>query len=171
MNIFVTDKNPYYAAISLDDKRLIKMCLETTQILSTVLNIKHEKKEISYKGPYKSTHKNHPCVKWAEKDHTNFIWAEHYLNELFEEYYLRFNRNHACTKFTHILVYSTTQRLSTTINYDKIEFYNCTNMKSENALKMFSTFDLYKIYLNNKWKNDKRKPKWTNRNPPSWAKI
>lgn len=47
MNIFATSSNPRDCAQSLDDKRLVKMTLETTQILSTVMHLS------GHAGPYR----------------------------------------------------------------------------------------------------------------------
>ena len=57
MNIFYLDKDPQQAAKYHCDKHVVKMILESAQMLCTVVN------EISggQVTPYKSTHKNHPC--------------------------------------------------------------------------------------------------------------
>ena len=59
MNIFVLDYDPELAAQMQCDKHVVKMVLESTQMLHTI-NAKHE---LPY--TYKPTHMNHPCVKWA----------------------------------------------------------------------------------------------------------
>ena len=51
MNIFYLDPDPVAAAQMQCDKHVVKMALETAQILSTVLG-----------GPYKPTHAKHPSV-------------------------------------------------------------------------------------------------------------
>ncbi len=43
MNIFVSDENPEKAAKNLDDKRVIKMILESTQLLCTAVNIHNDR--------------------------------------------------------------------------------------------------------------------------------
>jgi hypothetical protein len=79
MNIFVLDRNPKLAAEYHCDKHVVKMTLETAQILSTVLG-----------GPYKPTHKNHPCVKWARESTGNFQWLWSLGMWLGEEYWYRY---------------------------------------------------------------------------------
>ena len=49
MNIFVVDTYPVLAARALCDRHVVKMVLETAQILSTISG-----------GPYRPTHQNHP---------------------------------------------------------------------------------------------------------------
>jgi len=44
------------------------MILKSTQILCTALDKR------GFETPYRSTHMNHPCVKWVEKSADNFRW-------------------------------------------------------------------------------------------------
>ena len=59
MNIFVLDNDPRVAAAQHCDKHVVKMILETVQMLSTVRDRYGES------APYKPSHKNHPCTLWA----------------------------------------------------------------------------------------------------------
>lgn len=86
MNIFVLDKSPEEAAKMHYDKHVVKMILETSQILQTVLSLK------GAKTVYKQTHISHPCVKWAGKSISNFRWLERLLIALNKEYMFRYNK-------------------------------------------------------------------------------
>lgn len=90
MNIFVLDLDPQRAAQYHLDKHVVKMILETTQILSTVLSGK------GLKAPYKPTHANHPCVKWANTSFSNFNWLYRLGIELCKEYTHRYGKTHKC---------------------------------------------------------------------------
>lgn len=81
MNIFVLDENPRLAAQYTCDKHVIKMVLESAQMLSTVLG-----------GPYKPTHKNHPCTKWVAESRQNAAWLGQLMYWLNEEYMWRFGK-------------------------------------------------------------------------------
>ena len=85
MNIFVLDDNPWCAAFAHCDKHVPKMILESAQMLSTVLG-----------GPYRPTHKNHPCTLWVAESRTNAQWLWSLADGLNCEYKDRFNheRNH-----------------------------------------------------------------------------
>jgi len=61
MNIFVLDKNPQTCSIYHVDKHVVKMILETTQLLNNAL-IRHFP---GYEPVYKKTHFNHPCSMFA----------------------------------------------------------------------------------------------------------
>ena len=83
MNIFVLDKNIEKCARYHCDQHVVKMILESVQMLCTALN----KKEII--TPYKSTHQNHPCVLWVERSFDNFSWLGNLAFALNNEYRFR----------------------------------------------------------------------------------
>lgn len=72
------------------DKHVVKMVLESTQILSTV----QSKYGITTK--YKPTHINHPCTLWAGTSKCNYRWLLTHAKALCEEYTKRYNKIHAC---------------------------------------------------------------------------
>jgi hypothetical protein len=95
MNIFVLDKHPFLAAQYQCDKHVVKMCVETTQLLSTTMW------ECGQQGPYKSTHKNHPCTIWVRQSHQNFVWLANHGLGLCKEYTFRYGKVHACSSKIH----------------------------------------------------------------------
>ena len=88
MNIFVLDKDPRIAAQYHNDRHVVKMILETAQILSTI-NHKY-----GVEAPYKATHHNHPCVLWAEQSTANYEWLVTLGFALCNEYTHRYNKIH-----------------------------------------------------------------------------
>lgn len=84
MNIFVLDLDPRRCARYHCDFHVGKMITETAQILSTVLG-----------GPYKPTHVNHPCVKWAAHSLHNLTWLTVLGDALGEEFEYRREKRHA----------------------------------------------------------------------------
>lgn len=112
MNIFYVDKNPYKAARSLCDKHVIKMIVETAQMLSTAHRIldgvetrrpsksgkrmvKHWDHPIFDDRLYMVTHPNHPSNVWIRSGDKNYEWAyEHFLG-LCHEYRHRYGKIHA----------------------------------------------------------------------------
>lgn len=89
MNIFAVHENPRVAAYSLCDKHVVKMPLESAQMLCTVL-------EPFEKGPYKPVFRKHPCTKWAAESKANFDWLVQHGIGLCEEYTRRYERRHKC---------------------------------------------------------------------------
>ena len=81
MNIFVTDPDPRKCAQNLDDKRVIKMILESVQILSTAVTMN------GGTGIYRPTHQGHPCTKWAATCYKNWLWLFNHMCSLQTEFF------------------------------------------------------------------------------------
>ncbi len=89
MNIFVLDSNPVTAAIQQLDKHVVKMPLESAQMLCSAL-IAHGVEDT----PYKKAHPKHPCTLWAAQTRTNFLWLVKHGISLSEEYTRRYGKRH-----------------------------------------------------------------------------
>lgn len=86
MNIFLLDRDIELCARYHCDQHVVKMILESVQILCTALN----KMEID--TPYKPTHANHPCVLWVGESFDNFLWLQDLTLCLNDEYRYRFDK-------------------------------------------------------------------------------
>jgi hypothetical protein len=101
MNIFVTSRSPTKSARYLDDERLVKMILESAQILCTALRLAGYKNKL----PCRPTHTNHPCCVWARQTQGNFEWLARHYRALYLEYFRRYRRRHVyAISFPHYLV-------------------------------------------------------------------
>jgi len=90
MNIFVLDYDVKKCVEYHCDKHVVKMILESAQMMCTVAR---EVTEDKIYVPYKTTHLNHPCTKWARESRQNFLWLMDLFNELHEEWQYRFNHD------------------------------------------------------------------------------
>jgi hypothetical protein len=88
MNIFYLDHSPVLAAQYHCDKHVVKMILESVQIISTVASF------YNIEAPYKPTHVNHPCVIWAGESYSNLEWLWDLTVQLNTEYLIRFSNRH-----------------------------------------------------------------------------
>lgn len=91
MNIFILHLIPSICAKYHNNKHVVKMILETAQILSSV----HHVLESDYVPKYKLCHKNHPCNIWARKSLCNYLWLSELGLELCKEYTYRYGKIHA----------------------------------------------------------------------------
>lgn len=92
MNIFAVDVNPIRAAGSLCDRHVVKMPLESTQMICTVARF------FNVESRYKSTHEKHPCVEWLAGNRKAWNWHLEYTRALFNEYTYRYGRKHRSQK-------------------------------------------------------------------------
>lgn len=88
MNIFVLDTDPVKAAESQCDKHVVKMVLETAQLLSSAHWLHGSS------APYKATHLSHPCTKWVSSSRENYLWLCRHGLALCAEYTVRYNKVH-----------------------------------------------------------------------------
>ena len=105
MNIFVTDPSPQISAQVLPDKHIVKMPLETCQMLSIVCSDKwgHGYGELHRINgePYKTekgAFRNHPCTIWANESIINTWWLVAHGISLCAEYTHRYGKVHSCEK-------------------------------------------------------------------------
>lgn len=152
VNIFVTDPCPKLSAKFLDDKRVVKMVLESAQMLSTAIT------ECGGTAPYKTTHKNHPCNVWARKTRANYLWLLNHFIALATEYTNRYQKVHKSFNLLPQLIAGAAH----IPNGGLTPFANCA-ANAELGINYKHMDDIptaYQLYLNDRWDNDKRTPTW-----------
>lgn len=142
MNIFATSPDPVICAAVLDDKRVVKMILESAQLLSTVLG-----------GPYRPTHLNHPCTIWVQESPAHQVWLYHHFIALLDEYTRRFQKIHSCARLADVFA----SRIDVDAHQtESVTPVNCTTDYREEP----NTYVAYQQQLLKKWREDKREPRW-----------
>lgn len=115
MNIFFIDKDPRQCAEWMVDSHVVKMILETAQLLSTAHRVidgvevqlvlekdgKQRKKKVWVLDDirndifYNVTHANHPSGVWVRESVENYNWLVDHLFALSDEYTYRYGKRHA----------------------------------------------------------------------------
>ena len=95
MNIFILDENQMLNAQYHCDRHVVKMILEQNQLLTTAHHMTGTNSKII---PYKKTHHNHPCSKWARASLSNYMWLLNSTEELCREYTYRYEKIHKCER-------------------------------------------------------------------------
>ncbi|MCW8942188.1 MAG: pyrimidine dimer DNA glycosylase/endonuclease V [Gammaproteobacteria bacterium] len=153
MNIFILDTDIETCAQYHCDQHVVKMILESVQMLCTALNKK------GFTTPYKSTHIKHPCVLWVEESFGNFLWLKNLALALNTEYRFRYERD-SDHKSISVL-----NEITSCIYEDRglTEFAQAMPDKYKvpgDAVKAYRQF-----YLGEKMKF----AKWTKRSVPEWV--
>jgi hypothetical protein len=86
------------SAQSQDNLRVVKMILESCQILSTVIN------EQGLDAPYRSFNPKHPSCLWAAESAANFMNLALHCEAMITEYSERFGKTHKCAAVLNKLV-------------------------------------------------------------------
>lgn len=103
MNIFFLDRSPVLAAQYQVDKHVVKMIVETAQLLCTAHRVIDGRKDGStwilddWRNEYfyRATHVNHPSSVWCRSSIENYIWLCDHLRALGDEYTHRYDKKHA----------------------------------------------------------------------------
>ena len=155
MNIFCTSECPIESAKFLDDKRCIKMCLESAQLLSTALRVH------GYKGSdiYRIAHLNHPSSIWTRTTKGNYQWLLAHFKALCEEYTRRTGKTHASSKL--LPVFEANVHLIPT--GERMPFSNnARNLtKGVDFTHVEDVTIAYQLYLSSRWETDVREPVWS----------
>jgi len=82
MNIFYLDKDPVTAAILQYNKHVVKMILESAQMLCTAHHELLDEPDV----PYKPAHVNHPSTIWCRQNTRHYFWLYEHMLALGHEY-------------------------------------------------------------------------------------
>lgn len=88
MNIFFLSNDPILAAMAQCDQHVVKMVLESAQLMSTTY------REFGHDAPYHSTHRNHPCAVWLRESRDHYTWFANHAMALAREYTVRYGKHH-----------------------------------------------------------------------------
>ena len=159
MNIFYLDKEPVIAAQMMCDKHVVKMILESAQLLSTAHRVLDGDVYADSVGLYKTAHKNHPSTIWTRASVHNYNWLYNHMNGLMQEYTCRYGKHHASERLVAPL-----RKTPTTIPV--VDFSDPPQCMPDYC-KTEDTVSAYRYYYINekasfaKWKNAKI-PEWFN---------
>lgn len=171
MNIFVTDTDPIEASKNLDNRRLVKMQVETLQLFAYAmanLGIDESLYPINLAGaPYKASgaHRKHPCTLWLQESSGNFEWLLAHLEGLMNEYERRFNK--LCSSRENIKHLKKSMKLWP--QGPITPFANCTPFKEiEDIIQAYRITIVAKVEKAVAQNNPRTKINYGNRSYPHW---
>lgn len=150
MNIFILDKDIKKCAEYHCDKHVVKMILETAQLLCSSIWMS------GGKAPYRLTHKNHPCSKWSRESLENWLWLKELGLELCKEYTRRYNKIHK------------TEGIIKGLKTPKLESKGMTPFplampdiyKTKNPVKSYRNYYIHEKKEITQWNKLNNVPKW-----------
>ena len=154
MNIFVLDRDLVKSAQAHVDKHIVKMPLETAQLLCTA---RHELGGDPDDIPYRKTHANHPCSIWARKSLLNYTWLCDMGIELCREYTYRYGKTHKCEAVIQ-------DCMANTPEFDHIDLTEHAQAMDE-EYRLSDPVLAYRNYYN---KAKSHLHSWKNRQTPIW---
>ena len=103
MNIFHLHKDPKTCAEYHCDKHVVKMILETGQMLSTAYRRHFDECYFYNVDLYKTAYPRHPMTVWVGNSGGNFSWTMQLLEHLLQQYELRYNKVHTTSRIFYLL--------------------------------------------------------------------
>jgi len=95
VNIFHLSNCPVESAQCLHDRHVVKMTLETAQLLSQAVRLAPEwRPYVKRDNLYGITHQHHPSARWCRLTVPNLYWLAKHGMALADEYSHRFWRTH-----------------------------------------------------------------------------
>lgn len=157
MNIFYVDTCPTKAAQAMCNSHVVKMILESAQLLCGV----HHWYAESQPWMYRETHINHPSAKWARSSWCHYDWLHQHAMALCSEYTYRYGRVHKSQELIERLA-AAPLRLQV-----KPHTWADPPQAMPDAFKHTNTITAYRMYYTH---GKHHLHKWTRRPPQSWIK-
>lgn len=154
MNIFFLDQDPKLAAQYHCDKHIVKMVLESAQILSTIHRLN------GLDEGYKITHRYHPCTVWAGKFIENYQWLRELISALNQEYRYRYYRqgNHMSYNVVSVLSKSSLPSNGGTISAPALAMPDECKIAGDPVASYRAYYKSHKADI----------AKWSRRQQPEW---
>jgi len=151
LNIFVLDYDIKKCAEFTCDKHVVKMILESAQMLSTAVRIS------GIDSGYKSSYVNHPCSVWVRASLSNWLWLRELVINLNQEWKTRYNHS------------------SNHKSYDMVMSLPCPNIKDIGLTKfaqampdIYRNEDVVNAYRNYYMGEKRNFVSWKNKIPEWW---
>jgi hypothetical protein len=156
MNIFYVNRDPVRAAKDLPDKLIVKMPLESAQLLCTAINL------AGGTSQYKTTHQNHPSAIWARECKENFFWLVIHGLGLCQTYTDVYDKKHKCQDIIEACIKSIDLMPD-----GKGPFHTEPPQCMPEQYRGNDTVEAYRKYM---VAEKTRYAKWKNREKPEWWK-
>lgn len=184
MNIFFLSESPRAAAIQQCDKHVVKMIVESAQMLSTAHRLldgsmdrrpsKSGKTKVKYwelpdskleSIMYKAVHVGHPCTVWTMESKANYDWHYEHFVALCNEYRYRYGKVHKTDSLLRYIL------MNPPTNIPDVGLTTKPVAMGSNPECIIPNDPVtsYRNYYQTK--QDRFKMAWTNRTVPEWFNL
>lgn len=180
MNLFVLDECPTKSAQMQCDKHIVKMVLESGQMLSTAHRLldgtmskrpsKSGKTMAKYFAVsdsvmestlYRVAHAGHPCTVWTMQSTDNYNWHYAHFVALCDEYSYRYGKTHMTDTKLRVMLKTPPANIPTgKLTKQPLAMQSNPECMFDNVVKS------YRAYY--KTKADRFKMVWSKRSTPDW---
>ncbi len=162
MNIFYFYDCPIASAKAQPDKMLVKMPLETAQMLCTAHRELDGDGYADANGLYKRAYWNHPCTVWTRDCYDNYKWLYNHFLALGDEYTYRYGKSHASITKLKDALYFHPDNIDDKGKMTPVAQAMPDEYKDDDPIKAYRNYCINeKDYA--KWEKGRDKPKWWNK--------
>ena len=183
MNIFVLEDCPVKAAEVQCDKHVVKMIVESGQMLSTAHRMLDGNLEVYVNANgrkarrynlgdwrqqvlYKAVHYHHPCTVWTMESNANYEWHYKHFIALCDEYTFRYGKTHG----TDIKLREILKKVPSHIPWTNL--YTPFKLAMQHEPQCMHENDPVRSYQEYyQTKQDRFKMIWTKRDVPEWFNV
>ena len=169
MNIFVLHENASTAAQMMCDKHVVKMIVESGQMLSTAHRVLDgiEYTELSKNNRrikrwklesqsmekllYKASFVGHPCTQWVMQSDKNYLWLAKHALELCREYTRRYGKHHKADDMLSLIRYRYPENIKKTNSITPFAQAMPDEYKTEDAVEAYRAYYLGEKTYFAKW--------------------
>lgn len=180
MNLFILDEDPVESAILQCDKHVVKMIVESAQMLSTAHRMLdgNETRRPSKSGKtmvkywilpdnredtfYKAVHMYHPCTIWTMQSDKNYNWHYTHFVALCDEYKYRYGKIHG----TDALLRNDLETLPKNIPIGSLTPQPLAMKSNPECMDTNDIVGSYRAFYQTK--QSRFKMAWTKRKTPEW---
>ena len=157
MNIFYLDRDPKVAAEMHCDKHVVKMILESAQMMSTAHRVLDGDTYADKHMLYKAAYKNHPSTIWVRSSRDHYDWLFQLWVNLLEQYTARYSKHHK----TELLLHGLSSVPQTISDNGYIDPPQCMPVycKNDDTVEAYRTYYLLEKMSFAKYRNV-NKPYW-----------
>ena len=177
MNIFAVQSNPNIAAIELCDQHIVKMPIESAQMLSTAHRcldgdrfedrtkngrrytrwiLSDERESVLYK----STMRGHPCTQWTMESLQNYLWLSIHALEMCEEYTRRYDKRHGSQDVIEYLRVNYPKNLPNDSMRSSFAQAMPNNYKRQDSVEAYRQYYIGDKLKFARWKTPDKVPSW-----------
>jgi len=151
MNVFILDEDMRKSVIYHPDKHIVKMPIESAQLLSNAFYLTGNMP----KKVYRPSHLNHPINKWVCESLNNWLWLAEYTLLMGDEYTFRYGKRHQSVEMVKKFTIPELPILGMT------PFVKCVPQE-------FKHLDVVEAYRQYFIRDKKHLKKYTKRDIPEW---
>ena len=159
MNIFYFYDCPVKSAQAQPDKMLVKMPLETAQMLCTAHRELDGDDYADANGLYKRAYWNHPCTIWARSGVINYAWLYKHFIALGEEYTYRYGKEHASITKLKEALQPHPENIDPNPQMTPVAQAMPDEYKNEDPIKAYRDYCINEKHYA-KWEKGRAKPEW-----------